>query len=168
MSPIEFFNTNIKNKYWSSNKDLYKKWFKKQLKHLLIEIEDNTNEEDLKAFMYRLGLGYWGIGKQNGISSGLRTKQSYFGKTIKDHVFGTVEIGKYIHQEFEKHNRDINYMVEEWLYENLWLWITIKVSKNEHKKENIERNLHTIEEKKELKHYKNVSELVEDTRKIFS
>ena len=51
-------------------------------------------------------------------------------------------------------------MVNEWLYDNLWLWMTIKVSKEEHKKENIERNSHTLNEKKELKHYKNISSVI--------
>ena len=66
----------------------------------------------------------------------------------------------YFHQEFEKHNFDIDYMVDTWLYENLWLWITIKVARNEHHVDNINRNQHTLDEKKEFKHYVNVSEFI--------
>jgi hypothetical protein len=51
-------------------------------------------------------------------------------------------------------------MKEVWLYENLWLWITIGVTKEEHQKDNILRNNNTIEEKIQLKHYKNVSTLI--------
>jgi len=67
---------------------------------------------------------------------------------------------KVIHQEFEKNNFDIDYMVNEWLYNNLWLWQTIKVTTEEHKKDNIIRNEHSIEDKLLLKHYKKVSNLL--------
>ena len=51
-------------------------------------------------------------------------------------------------------------MVDTWLYENVWLWMTIKVTKDEHKSSNIIKNGHSIEEKMEMKHYKSVSELM--------
>ena len=51
-------------------------------------------------------------------------------------------------------------MVDTWLYENLWLWITIKVARTEHHVDNINRNQHTLDEKKEFKHYVNVSEFI--------
>jgi hypothetical protein len=51
-------------------------------------------------------------------------------------------------------------MVNTWLYENIWLWITIKVTKQEHKSENIIKNGYSIEEKKILKHYVQVSKLM--------
>ena len=161
MDLIEYFNSKNREKYWGKNNAEYKKWFRKQLKHLLIEIEDGVSEKDMSSFIYRLGLGYWGIGKQSGIPSGIKTKASTENSNTDDHLFGTVEIGKYIHSEFEKFGLDIDYMVEEWLYKNLWLWMTIKVSKEEHKKENIERNIHGIKEKLELKHYKNVRSLLD-------
>ncbi len=160
MTPIEYFNNKTRDKYWSSNGDDYKKWFKRQLKHLLLDIESGCSEKELNSFTYRLLLGYYGVGKQSGIPSGIKTLDSCSNDNTGDHVFGVVEIGKYIHQEFENCGYDLDYMVNEWLYENLWLWMTIKVSKEEHKKENIERNLHNLEEKKELKHYKKVSELI--------
>ena len=157
INPIEYFKENNRILYWQRNQESYKKWFKKQLKHLLLEIEEGSTDKELNSFMYRLGLGYYGIGKQSGIPSGIITEDSKKNPSTDDHVFGVVEIGKYIHQEFEKSNYDLNYMVNEWLYENLWLWMTIKVSKIEHKKENIIRNGHTIEDKKLFKHYKKVS-----------
>ena len=51
-------------------------------------------------------------------------------------------------------------MVDTWLYENLFLWMTVKVSKKEHKKENIARDKHTLDQKMCLEHYINVSEFV--------
>ncbi len=160
MNPVEYFNKNKREKYWSKNSSDYKCWFEKMLNHLLIEIKFNSSEKEMNSFIYRLGLGYWGIGVQYGLSSGIKTQDSVTKPNTKDHVFGTVEIGKFIHSEFEKNSFDIDYMVNEWLYENLWLWMTIKVSKEEHKKENIERNSHTLNEKKELRHYKNISDLI--------
>lgn len=160
MTPIEYFNLNSRGKHWSKNENTYKRWFRKQLKHLLVEIEDESTERELASFMWRLGLGYWGIGRQSGLVSGIKTKDSLTNSYTNDHVFGTVEIGKYIHREFKKNNFDIDYMVNQWLYDNLWLWMTIKVSKKEHKKDNIQRNSHSLDEKKDLKHYKNVSELI--------
>jgi len=110
--------------------------------------------------MYRLGLGYYGIGRQSGIKSGIITEEAKKKPNTDDHVFGVVEIGNFIHQEFTKNNLNLEYMVEEWLYNHLWLWMTIKVSKEEHKKDNIIRNEHSLEEKKLLKHYKKVSNLI--------
>lgn len=160
INPIEFFNKNNRILYWQRNQNSYKKWFRKQLKHLLLEIEEGCDEKELNSFMYRLGLGYYGIGKQSGIPSGIMTEDSKINSNTDDHVFGVVEIGKYIHQEFEKYGFNLDYMVNEWLYENLWLWMTIKVSKIEHKKENIIRNGHSIEDKKNFKHYKKVSKFL--------
>lgn len=163
MNPIEYFNKNNRVKYWSKNQQEYKRWFNRQLKHLLLDIEEGATEKELNAFMYRLGIGNYALGKQGGIPSGVRTEASVglsTNKLTNDHVFGTVEIGKYVHQEFKKYNYDIDYMVNEWLYDNLWLWITIKVARTEHKVENISRNENTIEDKKEFKHYLNVSSFV--------
>ena len=160
MDLITYFNNNNRNKYWQKNSAKYKKWFRRQLKHLLLEIEEGVSEEEMNSFIYRLGLGYWGIGKQSGIPSGIKTEDSITKPSTNDHLFGTVEIGRYIHKELEKNNLDINYMVDFWLHENLWLWMTIKVSKEEHRKENIERNVHSIENKIKLEHYKKVSQLI--------
>lgn len=161
MNPVEYFNKNNREKYWSKNEEKYKRWFKKQLKHLLVEIEEESTEKELASFMWRLGLGYWGVGTQKGIPSGIYTEScKNTKKCTEDHVFGVVEIGKYVHKKFKESDYNIDYMVNEWLYDNLYLWMTIKVSKEEHKKDNIIRNDHTIEEKKEFKHYKNVSSFI--------
>ncbi len=52
-------------------------------------------------------------------------------------------------------------MVKTWLYENLWIWSTIIVSKEEHKNENIRIDSDGIEDKRFLKHYINVSDFYE-------
>ena len=157
---IQYFNDHQRDKIWEKNGPNFKRWFKRQLKHLLVEIEEGSTEKELNSFMYRLGLGYYGIGRQSGIKSGIITEEAKNKPNTDDHVFGVVEIGNFIHQEFTKNNLNLEYMVEEWLYNHLWLWMTIKVSKEEHKKDNIIRNEHSLEEKKLLKHYKKVSNLI--------
>jgi len=54
----------------------------------------------------------------------------------------------------------MEYMLNEWLFENLYLWMTVKVSKEEHKFSNIIKNKNSIEEKRKMMHYKSVSELM--------
>jgi hypothetical protein len=44
-------------------------------------------------------------------------------------------------------------MVNEWLYEHLHYWFTVKITKEEHKQENLARNKHSLEDKINLVHY---------------
>ena len=160
--PIEYFNSHTRPELWSKNEEDYKAWFRFQLGILHLAISNNVPENFLRRFVYRLGFGYFGVGKQSGLSSGICTEEASTpgASTTGDHLFGATEVGKHVHQEFLKHNCDIEYMVDTWLYENLFLWMTVKVSKKEHKKKNIARNKHTLDQKMCLEHYINVSEFV--------
>ncbi len=160
--PIEYFNSHTRPKLWSENEKDYKAWFKFQLGILDLAISNNLPENFFRRFVYRLGIGYFGVGKQSGLSSGICTEAAAIPGTgtTPDHLFGATEIGKHVHQEFLKHKCDIDYMVNTWLYENLFLWMTVKVSKDEHKIENIARDEHTLDQKMCLEHYVNVSELI--------
>lgn len=162
------------------NKEKCKSLLRRTLMHLLLEIKETNNVPN----NYYRWIGYDGIGTgTTGIQSGLYTKNSLLEKKhTHDHLLGAVEIGKTLHKELSNvfkligHNIDdivkrndflycnetqivIEHMTEIWLHENLWLWLSIKVSKKEHSKQNIVRNEHSIEEKLQLKHYKDVSEL---------
>jgi len=160
-----FFNKNRRDHYWDLNKEKYQRFFKRKLIDLKNAVDLKTSEADLKADTYRW-LGYMGIGTQAGLSLAIRTKKSIeTKKKLGDHVIGTVEIGRHIHQECEKNNWDYDYMINTWLYENLWIWSTIIVSKCEHKNENITIDSNSIEEKRFLSHYLNVSEFYESKRK---
>lgn len=157
----KFFNKNRRDYYWNQKQEKYKRFFKRKLIDLKNAVDLNTPEADMKYDTYRQ-LGYLGIGTQSGLSLGIRTLDSKESKQkLSDHVIGTVEIGRFIHSECEKHNWDFDYMTNTWLYNNLWIWSTIIVSKDEHKPSNILIESNTIEEKKYLKHYKNVSEFYE-------
>ena len=162
MDIIACFNENKRDSYWTANGEKCKSLFRRTLKHLLLEIELTDN--NVSNNYYRLAIGYdLGIGVGTaGITSGIKSKEARqlpSKQTTADHLIGTVQIGKYVHSEFEKNEFDIEYMTETWLYENLWLWMSIRVSNKEHHKDNILRNANTIEEKLALKHYVNVSEL---------
>jgi len=160
----KLFNTNGRKKYlWKKDEVKFKKWFKSNL-ILLKTMDENSNdfEDDYKdkAF-YRLMVGYYGVGYGNGFSSGLVSIEASKGnkKTTLDHWAGMTEVGRYVHEVFKKSGYNMDWMINEWLYDNLHLWGTIKVTKEEHHKDNIIQNKHTLQEKNELKHYKNFSGL---------
>jgi hypothetical protein len=159
----DYFNKNIRDREWDNNKVHFQTYFRSMLKLLKLALTDPDFSSDVtQKVMYRLLFGYNGIGK-NGISTKLKTLESIglpANKKTDDHVFGAVEIGKFIKEEFERNNLNIDYMVDVWLYEHLFLWSKIKVSKNEHQKDKIERNKHSIQQKMNLEHYKGVSKIV--------
>ena len=114
--------------------------------------------------VYRLELGYFGIGMPSGIPSNMATRASSGLKSnecVNDHIIGATEIGNYIHQAFKEKDYDTDWMINKWLFENLFLWGTVKVTKEEHKTVNILRNsAHTVEQKIQFDHYLNVSEVL--------
>jgi hypothetical protein len=161
-APIDYFNSHTRPQLWNKNEPEYKAWFRFQLGILDMAISSNLPENFFRRFVYRLGIGYFGVGKQSGLPSGICTEDSNIPgvNTTPDHLFGATEVGKYVHEQFLKYNCDIDYMVNTWLYENLFLWMTVKVSKEEHKVENIARDAHSLEQKICLEHYTNVSEFI--------
>ena len=44
-------------------------------------------------------------------------------------------------------------MTEEWLPNHLYYWCQVKITKEEHKKDNLARDEHTLDEKENLIHY---------------
>lgn len=161
--PIKFFLDNKRDSIWEKNKEKWKIHFRLQLKVLKLFIDNSADEKHLGSFVYRLGLGYSGLGKQGGIPSGvysLNALTSDKTKKTNDHLIGAQLIGKTVHQAYEACNFDEDYMVEKWLYDNVWLWMTIKVTQEEHKSSNISKTVDNLEMKKRMEHYVNVSNLV--------
>ena len=163
---VNEFNKRRRDYLWEKYQDDFKNHFR--LKLNILKMLDNQIEFEVprnyyEGEFYRLSLGYRGIGKNDGFASGIQSiaSKGLSSKSItKDHVLGATEVGKYIHTVFRKSDYDIDWMVNTWLYKHLFLWATIKITKKEHHKDNIMRNKHTIEQKLNLEHYKNVSELV--------
>ena len=121
--------------------------------------------------------GYDGIGRfggNNGLNiCKLRSKCAEYvsnGEITDDHVFGVTLIGdrtsKRIRQKMNIGLNDeqiIDYMQNVWLEKNIWLWISIGITKNENKRLNkAGKNKHTLGEKLNLKHYEdaNISEII--------
>lgn len=159
--PIEFFNKNRKNLLWSKNQTNWKYHFRLQLKVLKLFIDQDANEKHLASFVYRLGLGYWGLGRQAGLSSGILSEKAAYNpkaKKTNDHVIGAQLIGRIVHETFVNSNFNEQYMVNTWLMENLWMWMTIQVTQEEHS--SISKTVDNLDHKMSMLHYQNVSRLV--------
>jgi hypothetical protein len=161
--PIQFFLENKRDSVWEKNKEKWKVHFRLQLKVLKLFIDNQADEKHLVSFAYRLGLGYWGVGKQGGIPSGVYSLNALTqenSKKTNDHFIGAKLIGKTVHEAFEACNFSEDQMVENWLYENIWLWATVSVTQEEHQSGNISKSVDNLEMKKRMEHYVNVSPLV--------
>ena len=117
--------------------------------------------------MRRLEWGYNAYNAQRKLDSKLCTLACYdyirdgkWSKLVKDHFFGVTLAAEEVRAAFEKSNFDIDYMVDEWLPENFYIFLKWTVTPEEHKKENISRAEHTREEKNNWKHIKNCSEVM--------
>ena len=64
-------------------------------------------------------------------------------KSLLKELFDEGRSTKFIH----------DYMTEEWLPNHLYYWCQVKITKEEHKKDNLERDEHTLDEKENLIHY---------------
>jgi len=165
---IKEFNNRKRKKVWDKDGASMKESLRFKLT-LLKEIDKMSKnlipEKYLEGEFYRLSLGYRGIGKNGGIVSGIRSEASKgktSNETVNDHLVGATQVGNYIHKVFKENDYNINYMVDEWLYKHLFLWGTVKITREEHRKENVLRNSsHTIEQKLNREHYnKSVSKFI--------
>jgi hypothetical protein len=161
------FNNNIRDIYWQNQKSK-------------IEIINNFDsacrqykaasacENQLKSWR-KNQMGYRGVGKSRGLISGLSSKEALnlqMKDCVWDHVIGVTLIGKTIEKLIESNNLDIDLIVEKYLYSHLYLWGKVKVTKEEHRSQNIIRNKHSLDQKIRLEHYERVSPLCIDERML--
>jgi len=180
----KYFNTNRKDEVLEKCGLQIKDTFLKTLTTLVAPIQldyFNPAHPQYNASwahsMYRDTIGYDGIGKgTSGIQSGVRTEaidlmfkengNRWVGiNKTDDHLLGATDIGKFVVDEFIKNDLNVHYMVTVWLPENLFLWGTVRVTDEEHKKFNILQGTCTklgltIEQKLNFKHYVNTSPIV--------
>jgi len=114
----EVFNIRARGKLWSRSSEKFQMYFK----YALIRLESIDNffipnqlipPKTLEQRVYRLELGYFGIGMPSGIPSNLATRASSrlrSNECVNDHLIGATEIGKYIHQTFKEKDYDTNWM----------------------------------------------------------
>jgi len=135
------------------------------------ELSDKYREEEWFASR-RLTWGYNIYNNQKNLNSGLCTKECYeyikngkANKLVQDHFFGVTLSAEEVRKAFENSNFDIDYMVNEWLPKKYYLFVKWYVTPEQHKKENIIRGEHTVEEKDNYEHMVNYSEPVEKLSK---
>ena len=160
------FNKTVRDTHWKKNKQRILDNFVCHCDALTIDYKKHGMEvlpKDYKRNWYKNGAGYNGIGAGNGIQSGFASKAAILVDSkdyMHDHVMGATQVGKYVEQFVLNNNWKNSKVREAWVYKNLYLWGTMRVTKKEHNKENIERGKHTITEKNRFKHYKNVSKII--------
>ena len=75
-------------------------------------------------------------------------------KCVDDHLFGVTEVGNAMFMEYKNSGWDLNYVLNEWLPQHLYLWLQVKILKTEHQGDgSVKRGKHTLEEKTSLVHY---------------
>jgi len=162
--PVDFFIKEKQEHFWNKREKDTEHEFRILLKEIILREEEGCEKSRWNRF-YRLNFGY-GLFGVNGFSSGICSYESSkldksTKQLINDHYIGAVEIGNYTHSELKKCNYDLDYMTNEWLPKNLYLWMTILVTKHEHSL--IPRNKHSFEEKLKMNHYGSVSQLICET-----
>lgn len=164
-----YFNRRCRDPYW------YKHTQKKTHKHgktfgtraasnaaALISVYDLLKEKHPDSQVtdrFPRTIGYQICGTK-GIPSGLMSVKRYFqkqeepnSKGTADHLLGSTRIGDTVHTGYVYDcNRTINVLKDKWLYENLWLFMTIELTTAEH--DILKGFDYTIDQKLNLIHYK--------------
>tara|TARA_R100000008_G_C3523111_1_gene135105 strand:+ start:136 stop:753 length:618 start_codon:yes stop_codon:yes gene_type:complete len=187
---VELVNKGLSN-YWSKNKNTLQGYFYNKLHRVKCGYEsaiNNPYDKNLFEKYYsngdvknnkgkfrsslRIDLGYDGLviplSKSN-VGFELFSEKAYDAKinrelykTVVDHILGVTDVGVDIFVEYKNTNWDVKYMCEEWLPNNLSNFLTCRILKGEHQKENdkdsngIARGQHSLEQKMLLEHYKEV------------
>tara|TARA_A100001201_G_C4085071_1_gene200183 strand:+ start:1274 stop:1903 length:630 start_codon:yes stop_codon:yes gene_type:complete len=84
-------------------------------------------------------------------------------QVVKDHTFGTTEVGVTTFKVYKESEWDLDFMTNEYIPNTLYQYTITKLLKKEHQKideddkNGVARGKHTIEEKNQLAHYKEVN-----------
>jgi len=132
------------------------------------ESDEDTSRS--KQFQ-RLLLGYYGLPfTLTPFRSGLSSKRANLkqSKSTSDHIIGVTLTGQYVKNELDKRVNDnyknlnskdlqmaIKDMSHDFLPNHLWLWATCRITRSEHKAENLERGDNAPEGKNPLKYKAN-------------
>ena len=174
---IELTKPQLK-KFWKENSEEIKYYFGRKVAGDIAQFEFDryySNQQIVKNYtelnekgtcklrqLNRLKYGYNGLGSKltPGVT-GLYSEATLHDKdTTNDHLFGVTAVGWKIHNIIKDLYEDgrsqryiVDYMTEQWLPKNLHLWVCVKITKQEHKSDNLARDKHTLEEKEWLVHY---------------
>ena len=167
--------------YWNENKGTIKGYLRGSLlgdKVKLETLQSTLNSEDIDKYVgdldkpnttskykssLRLSLGYGGltptlthkmIGLYSERALDLKLNKKMGKKCVDDHLFGVTEVGNAMFMEYKNSGWDLNYVLNEWLPQHLYLWLQVKILKTEHQGDgSVKRGKHTLEEKISLVHY---------------
>ena len=169
--------------YWNENRDVIQGYLKGRLLGVKAEYDshndtfkftnetfdkyigdlDNPNTTSKFKSTLRLTLGYGGltptlthkmIGLYSEKALDLKLNKKMGKKCVDDHLFGVTEVGNAMFMEYKNSGWDLNYVLNEWLPQHLYLWLQVKILKTEHQGDgSVKRGKHTLEEKISLVHY---------------
>lgn len=167
--------------YWNENKGTIKGYLRGSLlgdKVKLETLQSTLNSEDIDKYVgdldkpnttskykssLRLSLGYGGltptlthkmIGLYSERALDLKLNKKMGKKCVDDHLFGVTEVGNAMFMEYKNSGWDLNYVLNEWLPQHLYLWLQVKILKTEHQGDgSVKRGKHTLQEKISLVHY---------------
>ena len=175
--------------YWNENKGTIKGYLRGSLlgdKVKLETLQSTLNSEDIDKYVgdldkpnttskykssLRLSLGYGGltptlthkmIGLYSERALDLKLNKKMGKKCVDDHLFGVTEVGNAMFMEYKNSGWDLNYVLNEWLPQHLYLWLQVKILKTEHQGDgSVKRGKHTLNEKISLAHYEeaNISKI---------
>jgi len=92
------------------------------------------------------------IGGTSGIKCGLYSEDTLIdNNTTDDHIFGATLAGNQLLKEFKEWDYNIDYMVNHWLPDNIWLFCSATITKKEHGM--LESHGHTVNQKLNFVHY---------------
>lgn len=153
MTMIELFNKCKRDSLWNRKGERMRRRFKMQLmKYKPIMNGEFTDDEIMRVAQSDIGYNGIGVNEYSKIISEYAYNNPNESRT-KDHYFGTTSIAEFVLESFRENDFDVDYMVNEWLYEHLYLWALIRITRKEHKQDNLARNEHTFDEKLEGLHY---------------
>ncbi len=140
----------------------YERFVKMDAVDMYYKINDKGSSPNQK--FQRLAFGYNGLGfnfsgtKIGLYSEGVTKLRKKGDKCTGEHVVGVTEVGIIVWELILKMYKSgktkdeiIDYMINEWLENNLHLWSQVQILKTEDR--NLKRAQHTYEEKMSLVHY---------------
>jgi len=152
MKFVKLFNKLKRDDVWDNRGERIRRRFRMQLERLKAVVGKYSDEEIMKVI--QSDIGYNGLGSQ--FYSRVISQEALNNPDqlmSKDHYFGAMTIAEVVLKSFKESELDIDYMVDEWLYEHLYLWATVKITRVQHKADNLPRHVHTYEQKLNDEHY---------------
>lgn len=136
---IELINEKIRVQHFEKNRNKIESKWRTWLVMLKAGLEDPNCDLDSIHLFCRQMFGYGTFGNsgpiiglftENGINVNSTETEN---QLVNDHVFGCLLIAILVKKTFIESGYDIEYMINEWLPNNLYLWMVVRMTKDEHR-----------------------------------